>query len=106
VVIRRYDGSVEHVPLVDLPHVDRAGAFQAFLDAIGTGADADCSGRDNVGTIAFMNAMIESAETARTVTPALPHRRFTVIETPQWGQKASAYPMGRRESARKEKSLE
>lgn len=70
VVIRRYDGSVENVPLVDLPYVDRAGAFQAFLDAIGTGADADCSGRDNVGTIAFMNAMIESAETGRMTTPA------------------------------------
>lgn len=69
VTIRRYDGSTEEVPLVSLEHVDRAGAFQAFLRAIEGGGDPGCSGRDNVGTIAFMNAMIESAESGRAVTP-------------------------------------
>lgn len=70
VMIRRHDGSVEDVPLVRLPHVDRAGVFHAFIDAVEAGNDAECSGHDNIGTIAFMNAMIESAENGTVVTPA------------------------------------
>ena len=67
VIIRRHDEPEETVPLVTVPHTDRAGAMAALLDSASRGHEAECSGRNNVGTIAFMNGMIESAKTGRAV---------------------------------------
>jgi predicted dehydrogenase len=70
VVIRRYDGEERQIPLARLQFIDRAGAFNALLQSIEGTAPAGCTGRDNVGTIAFMNAMIESAEDGKVVSLA------------------------------------
>jgi predicted dehydrogenase len=67
VVVRRHDEPAQTVPLVPVPHTDRSGAMAAFLDSVRRGQEAECSGRNNVGTIAFMNGMIESSQTGRPV---------------------------------------
>ena len=47
--------------LPELPAIDRAGAVAAFVNAIEHGETPESSGRDNLGSVALMFAMIESA---------------------------------------------
>jgi predicted dehydrogenase len=49
------------VQLIDLPRTDRAGTLTAFAEAIRTGALPETTGRDNLNTIALMNAAVSSA---------------------------------------------
>jgi predicted dehydrogenase len=61
VAVRRLGKAARRVKLPELPAVDRAGALAAFVQAIETGVQPESSGRENLGSVAFMHAMIESA---------------------------------------------
>jgi predicted dehydrogenase len=61
VAIRRLGKSARRVALPELPAIDRAGAVAAFANAIVHGETPESSGRDNLGSVALMFAMIESA---------------------------------------------
>jgi predicted dehydrogenase len=61
VAVRRLGKTARRVKLPELPAVDRAGALAAFVEAIETGGQPESSGRDNLGSVALMHAMIESA---------------------------------------------
>jgi predicted dehydrogenase len=67
VVVRPLSGPERIVPLAPLPFYDRAGSLAAFVQAIRTGIEPPCSGRDNLRTVALMNAAITSAVTGETV---------------------------------------
>lgn len=62
VALRHGDGSIERVRLPSLPAYDRAGSLAAFAAAVAGGAEPESSGRDNVGSVALMNAAVASAE--------------------------------------------
>ncbi|HET8522857.1 MAG TPA: Gfo/Idh/MocA family oxidoreductase [Thermomicrobiales bacterium] len=68
VVVRPLNGPERVVPLAPLPMYDRAGSLSAFVHAIRTGTEPPCSGRDNLRTVALMNAAITSAVTGETVS--------------------------------------
>jgi predicted dehydrogenase len=55
------------VELVSLPDVDRGGTLQAFVDAIKNDQEPETSGRDNLHTLALMNAAIEASQTGAPV---------------------------------------
>lgn len=59
--VRRGGRNVRRVALPELAATDRAGVLAAFVAAAESGQTPETSGRDNLGTIAFMHAMIESA---------------------------------------------
>ncbi len=67
VAVRKLGKSARRVQLPDLPAIDRAGALAAFVQAIETGEQPESSGRDNLGSVAFMHAMIESANAGLAV---------------------------------------
>lgn len=67
VVVRPLVGPERAVTLPKLTHVGRAGVLSAFAEAIRTGGEPPCSGRDNLKTVAMMNAAIASATIGRTV---------------------------------------
>jgi predicted dehydrogenase len=67
VIVRPLNGRERIVPLAPLPMYDRAGSLSAFVEAIRTGTEPPCSGRDNLRTVALMNAAITSAVTGKTV---------------------------------------
>lgn len=49
---------------VALPHlqrVDRAGALDAFVTAVSNGTEPESSGRENLGSLAFAHAAVESS---------------------------------------------
>jgi predicted dehydrogenase len=60
------------VALVELPDVDRGGTLGAFVEAIKSGKEPETSGRDNLRTLALMNAAIESSQTGAPVTVEQP----------------------------------
>jgi predicted dehydrogenase len=49
------------LPAVEL--TDRCGSLQAFVRAVQTGQEPECSGRDNLHSLALMYAAVESATT-------------------------------------------
>jgi predicted dehydrogenase len=61
VAVRRLGKTARRVALPDMAHVDRAGSLAAFVKALETGQEPGTSGRDNLGSIALMRALIESA---------------------------------------------
>jgi predicted dehydrogenase len=65
VAVRELNKRPRQVELPELAHIDRAGTLAAFVQAIRTGAEPECSGRDNLGTLALMRAAIDAAETGQ-----------------------------------------
>jgi predicted dehydrogenase len=61
VAVRRLGKTARRVALPELPKVDRAGSLAAFVKAIETGQEPESSGRDNLGSVALMHALIQSA---------------------------------------------
>jgi predicted dehydrogenase len=61
VLIRPRDGKARYATLPALPRTGPAGTLTEFADAVRTGREAETSGRDNLGTIAMMEAIVESA---------------------------------------------
>ncbi len=72
VTIRPLDKAARQVTLPNMPYIDRAGSLAAFVQAIRTGQAPESSGRDNLGSIALMNAAIESAMSGMIVPVASP----------------------------------
>jgi len=60
VVVRPLNGRAKSVRMHDM-RVDRWGTLTEFALAIREGREPECSGRDNLGTVAFMTAAVESA---------------------------------------------
>jgi predicted dehydrogenase len=71
VTLRRLGKAARRVALPELPALDRAGSLAAFIQAINSGEEPESSGRDNLGSIALMHAMIESAASGLPVP--VPH---------------------------------
>jgi predicted dehydrogenase len=61
VAVRKLGKAARRVKLPELAAIGRAGALAAFARAIESGERPESSGRDNLGSVAFMHAMIESA---------------------------------------------
>ncbi|MBO0701583.1 MAG: Gfo/Idh/MocA family oxidoreductase [Candidatus Dormibacteraeota bacterium] len=57
----------EPVTVRPVPYQDRAGALHEFAEAILQGRTPETSGRDNLGTLAMMDAMVTSATRAAPV---------------------------------------
>jgi predicted dehydrogenase len=70
VAVRRVGKAARRVKLPELAAIDRAGSLAAFVNAIETGQAPESSGHDNLRSIAFMYAMIESAATGLPVAVA------------------------------------
>ena len=60
VVIRPLGGRSKRLPMPEM-RVDRWGTLTEFAHAIREKREPECSGRENVGTVAFMAAAVESA---------------------------------------------
>lgn len=67
VTVRRLGKGARRVALPALDALDRAGSLAAFARAVAEGREPESSGRDNLGSIALMHAMIESAASGLTV---------------------------------------
>lgn len=61
VVIRPRGGRPRTQRLPDMQRVDRAGTLSEFAAAIREGREPETSGRDNLGTLAMVEAAVESA---------------------------------------------
>jgi predicted dehydrogenase len=68
VTIQRRGKRVQRVPLPKLPAFGRAGALQAFVDAIRTGRTPESSGRENLKSLGLMFAAIEAADSGAPVS--------------------------------------
>jgi predicted dehydrogenase len=66
VVVRPRGGRARSLRLPEMK-VDRWGTLTEFATAIIDGREPQCSGRENLGTLAFMEAAVESATTHRQV---------------------------------------
>ena len=55
-----------HMALPEVARIDRAGSLTEFAAAIQENREPECSGRDNLSTLAFMLAAVESSETGQT----------------------------------------
>lgn len=67
VVVRRHGAGARTQRLSPMA-IDRWGTLTEFAAAIRDGREPQCSGRDNLGTIAFMSAAVESAERGTAVS--------------------------------------
>lgn len=62
VVMRPRQGRPRTLRMPVLEHIDRAGTLAEFAAALRENREPETSGRDNLGTIAFMVAAVDSAE--------------------------------------------
>ena len=67
VVVRTRGGRAKRPRLPEMP-IDRWGTLTEFAQAIRERREPQCSGRDNLGTIALMCAAVESAERGTAVS--------------------------------------
>jgi predicted dehydrogenase len=67
VTIRRLDKRARRMILPRLPHLDRMGSLDAFMQAIRTGEEPETSGRRNITTLALTIAAVQSAATGSPV---------------------------------------
>jgi predicted dehydrogenase len=66
VVVRPRGGRARSLRLPEM-RLDRWGTVTEFATAIREGREPECSGRENLGTLAFVEAAVESATTHRQV---------------------------------------
>jgi len=69
VTVRVGDRPARALELPTMRYTGRRGSLYAFLGAIQNGQEPPCSGRDNLGTVALMEAAVASAEAAPTTRP-------------------------------------
>ena len=69
VVVTPRGGKPKTITLARMPHVDRWGTLTEFADAVQADREPACSGRDNLGTIAFVAAAVASATQHEPVVP-------------------------------------
>jgi predicted dehydrogenase len=67
VVVRPRGGRTRTATLPEVTRADRWGTLTEFANAIREGREPETSGRDNLGTIALMEAAVESARTHQPV---------------------------------------
>jgi predicted dehydrogenase len=67
VVIYKPELKPRVVPLPALAQTDRVGTLAEFARAIYEGREPECSGRDNLGTLALVGAAVESAKLGQPV---------------------------------------
>ena len=68
VVVRRRREAAHRVVLPKLRHLGRAACLATFVRAVKTGQVPECSGRDNLGTIALTQSMIAAAASGQPVS--------------------------------------
>jgi predicted dehydrogenase len=67
VATRSRAGRRRNVKLPEMARIDRAGCLTEFVSAIREGREPETSGRDNLGTMAMVEAAVESARTGEWV---------------------------------------
>jgi len=67
VVVHRRGGAHETMAVPWMKRIDRWGTLAEFADAVTKRREPQSSGRDNLGTLALMSAMVESASRRRPV---------------------------------------
>jgi predicted dehydrogenase len=67
VLVRPLAGPAQEREVPTMQHAGREGVLAAFAEAIGTGAEPVCSGRDNLGSVALMTAAIDAVVAERTM---------------------------------------
>jgi predicted dehydrogenase len=72
VVVRPIKGRSKAASLPDLERIDRWATLTEFASSVREGREPECSGRDNLGTIAFVAAVVESARRQEPVEVASP----------------------------------
>jgi predicted dehydrogenase len=65
-VVRPRRGRGRVMALPEVARIDRAGSLTEFAAAIRESREPECSGRDNLSTLAFMLAAVESSATGET----------------------------------------
>lgn len=70
VVITPRGGKAKSVSLPRMSRIDRWGTLAEFASAVRGGRQPECSGRDNLGTMAFVFAAVESATRRELVAPS------------------------------------
>src|SRR5947209_1181589 len=73
VTIRPFGQEPYPAELPELPYTERTGVLEAFLRAIQTGEEPECSGRDNLGTLALVMAAVESANKGQSISLDVSH---------------------------------
>lgn len=68
VMVQRRGGASETLSMPAMKYVDRWATLAEFADAVRTHREPQSSGRENLGTLALMNAAVESASRGRPVT--------------------------------------
>ncbi|GHO81566.1 dehydrogenase [Ktedonobacter sp. SOSP1-85] len=58
--------------LPEVPYLDRLGSLATFIQSIESDTEAECSGRDNLGTLALMFAAVKAAQTGTPQSILLP----------------------------------
>ena len=71
-VVQPRRGRARAVALPELARIDRAGALTEFAAAVCEGREPETSGRDNLSTLAFTLAAVQSAAESRGVEPSTP----------------------------------
>ena len=72
VIVRPRRGRPRVMPLPEMARIDRAGALTEFAAAIREGREPETSGRDNLATLRFMLAAVDSARHGREVAVQSP----------------------------------
>lgn len=67
VVVQRRGGAQETLATPSMKRIDRWGTLGEFAEAVRDHREPQTSGRDNLGTLALMSAMVESASRGRPV---------------------------------------
>lgn len=67
VIVRPLGKPEQVIELPKLDAIDRAGSLRAFVQAVETGEEPECSGRNNLQTLAFMLAVVQAADTGEPV---------------------------------------
>jgi predicted dehydrogenase len=68
--IRPLGKRLRAIQLPDVPKFDRHGTLNAFVQAVRTGEEPECSGRNNLKTLALMLAAVESSISGKPVSIA------------------------------------
>lgn len=66
VCFRRLDGTVTEVPMETLPALGRSMGLRQLVEHIEAGTEPESAGRNNLGTVAIMEAAARSMETGRS----------------------------------------
>jgi predicted dehydrogenase len=67
VTVTKLGKNPAQMALKPVKQLDRAGSLDTFLRAMRSGEEPECSGRDNIGTLELMFAMVKSAESGKPV---------------------------------------